>query len=122
MKCLNCNERIEIKRNILNLFSFKKEFICNNCFDKIEFSPNSIPLPINNYNLVVTYLVDDTDKFKYDSLILECSKIYSKLKSYNFLIITFNRFYLCEKSYILLEQLANHHKCNILVYTYEMFD
>lgn len=122
MRCLNCKNKIIIKRNILNLFSFKKEYICRECFIKSNFTPNNIPLPINKYNLVIQYLIQYQENFMYDSLCKENSIIFNKIKQYNFFIIHFNRYYFKEENYLFLEHLANHHQKNILVYVYVIFD
>ncbi|MFI3329661.1 MAG: hypothetical protein R3Y05_04115 [bacterium] len=122
MICLNCKERIIQKRNILNLFSLKKEYICNNCYKQIIFEPNEILLPINNYDLRIYYLLKETQNFKYDSLTKENTIIFKKLKQTNYFVITINRYYMSDTNYNLLEALANHLQQNIIVLVYELFD
>ncbi len=122
MICLNCLEKIVIKRNILNLFSFRKEYICMNCFKKICFEPNYINLPINKYDFVIYYLVKDTKDFKYASLTNEFNRIYKKIKELDLFILTTNRYYMSENNYIFFEQLAKHLEKNICILCYELID
>lgn len=122
MKCLNCNEKIIKIRNILNLFSLKKEYICDKCYKSIIFEPNEILLPINNYDLRIYYLLRESDKFKYACLTTENSLLYNQLKKTNYFIITMNRYYMSDSNYIFLESLANHLEKNIIVLVYELFD
>ncbi len=122
MKCLNCRNKIIIHRNILNLFSFKKEYVCKECFKISKFNPNQIILPINNFNLVIQYLLENNENFTYECLHKENLAILNKISKYNFFILHFNRFYFKEESYYFLEQLANHHQKNILLYVYVVFD
>lgn len=122
MKCINCGEKIITFRNILNIFSLKKEYICSSCYKDIIFEPNEILLPINNYELRIYYLLRESKNFKYDSLTKENTLIYNKLKETNYFIIHFNRYYMSEEKYIFLEKLANHLQKDIIVFVYELFD
>lgn len=111
-----------MKRNILNLFSFRKEYICKECFKKINFEPNDINLPINNYSFVIYYLVKDTTNFNYSSLTNEYNKIYKKFKENNYFIISCNRYYMSNTNYIFFEELANHLERDIVLFCFELFD
>ncbi len=122
MKCLNCSTNIVIKRNLLNLFSLRKEYICNECYNKLNIDFNDIILPINNYDLRIYYLLTETNNFVYDSLTKENTQLYNKLKETNYFIISLNRYYMSQINYEYLEILANHLQKNITILTYELFD
>ncbi|MFI3251776.1 MAG: hypothetical protein R3Y60_01415 [bacterium] len=122
MKCLNCKGNIVIKRNLLNLFSLKKEYICDECFKNINFDFNEIILPVNYYYIRINYLIINDEKIIHDCLINEYSKIYNKLRQKNNLVLSYNKYYMSEQNYVFFEHLANHHKNNVVLLVTQLYD
>ncbi len=118
MKCLNCNNNIKIKKNILNFFKIEYSCICTKCLEESKYNPNLLDFPIDNKKFYVFSLLENNN-FNYDCFKEEYEKTFayfSKFKKCK--IFTFEKFYLNDDNYDYVEVLSKNFECNIIILCY----
>lgn len=81
MRCVICNDLFYIKRRILDLFSTKKEYVCNKCYKKYPISLGYEPIQLDKYKCVIVSMFDRKYKIEYNGFIQEYNKLF--LANYN---------------------------------------
>jgi hypothetical protein len=77
MKCLICNKKFFIKRNLKDLLSEQKFLVCNDCYKKYEINISFNVIPLNNYKLYIYSLFEKEYIFKSDPYIYEFSRLFN---------------------------------------------
>ena len=79
MKCRFCNNDFYIRRELHELFSNKKLYICDSCYQRYPIDLDILEFPLDDYHCVILSMFKKNYYIDYDYFIDEYSKIYQSL-------------------------------------------
>lgn len=119
MYCKNCKNYFYIRRNLLTLFSSKKEYLCDKCYNlypiKLEFNK----VILEDYHAAIISLFEIKCKIDYNYFFLEYNKIYNanvRRKDYHVLLLDYLS--LTDYTIEILNMISQLFQKNLLIITF----
>ncbi len=75
MRCMICNEKFYIKRNLETLFRVQSYTVCDKCYEKYKININYNVIPLDKHKIYIYSLFDQKYIFKHDPFKLEFSRL-----------------------------------------------
>ena len=117
--CLNCGCKFYIKRNILELFSTKKEYLCMACYKKYPLNIKFEDIILDNYEVRIVSMFNELKVKDLNYYINEYDKIYkSLLKTTNLPIIFVDEIILNDDTFEELDAMTKLFKSNLIILTF----
>jgi hypothetical protein len=89
MKCRFCNNDFYIRRELHKLFSNKKLYICDSCYNRYKIDLDVLEFPLDDYHCVILSMFRKNYYIDYEFFIDEYSKIFSSIILRNGYIVLF---------------------------------
>jgi len=121
MRCKNCNEYFQIKRDLFHLFDTEELYLCPKCLNRYPINIKEMVIPLNKgYKLFIYQAYDESIKINYDAFSTEIEKIYNKLKEKHRLVLMIDKLEIEDDDIKTLEELAESFNTDIAILTYQL--
>ena len=116
MKCVLCGNFFYFKRNLLELFKEKEEYICPKCYKKYPITLNILPIQLEKYDCVIVSMFSKKYYIEYNAFIKEYGQVFkANLKRKGFKLLFFNHLVLDEYTLEGLDAISKMLKSSIIV-------
>ena len=119
MKCVYCNENFYVKRSILELFSSKKEYICDKCYKKYKMELSVENIQLDKYDCMVISMFKKRYYIDYNYFFKEYSKIIDTfIYKENYKLLFFDYLKLSDNVFETLDYISKLNKSNLIVFCF----
>lgn len=119
MHCNICGSYFYLKRNFLDLFNTKKEYVCDYCYKKYPINLQVTNVFLDEYECKIISMFNTNYKINYNSFIVEYSKIaktYIEMDGYETLF--FDSISLSDENIELLYMISKLFNKNLIIITF----
>ena len=117
--CLNCGSKFYIKRSILELFSTKKEYLCQRCYSENPLSIRFEDIILDKYEVRIVSMFENVSVNDLNYYINEYPKIYKSLmKTTKLPIIFLDKIYINDETIEELDAITKLFESNIIILTF----
>ena len=121
MKCRFCNNDFYIRRELHELFSNKKLYICDSCYQRYPIDLDILEFPLNDYHCVILSMFKKNYYIDYDYFIDEYSKIFQSLMLRNgYMVLFFEIFTLNDFTVEMLDLYSKLLEKNIYIFCFNL--
>lgn len=119
MKCLSCNNKFYVRRNLYSLFSTKEYYLCDNCLNDNPVDLMIDYIMLDKDEAIVLSLLRRRPMFTYDAYIHEMSYVVSKyFMDDRYYTIFVDELYVTDILIEFLDFLSKSENKKILILTY----
>ena len=119
MKCVYCNENFYVKRSILELFSSKKEYICDKCYKKYKMDLSVENIQLDKYDCMVISMFKKRYYIDYNYFFKEYSKIIDTfIYKENYKLLFFDYLKLSDNVFETLDYISKLNKSNLIIFCF----
>ena len=121
VKCVYCNKVFYIKRSLLELFSTKKEYICNTCYKKYPIDIRMEKIRLDIYDCTIISLFSEKYYIDKNYYIREYSKVFNAFyKKENNELLFFDEIDLDDNGLALLDGISKLLKSNLIILVFNV--
>ncbi len=115
MRCYLCDDNFYIKRGITDLFSSKKEYICNKCYKKYPINLSYEVIQLEKYNCIVLSIFNKKYNISYEPFYKEISTIFTSNLKKGYKTFLFEHIELSDYNLEILDGITKLAESNIIV-------
>jgi hypothetical protein len=119
MRCVICNELFYIRRNILDLFNTKKEYVCNRCYKKYPIVLNYEAIQLDKYKCVIISMFKKRNRIEYNGFVKEYTKLFiSNMERTGYHAIFLDHIYLSDDFLEIMDMYSKLLNSNLAILTF----